>query len=68
MVHNGLLLSIAYWSEELIARRWGIADQEHLPLLWLALSMLGIFVGTVILVTENRSRRELDASTEAVTS
>jgi ABC-2 type transport system permease protein/sodium transport system permease protein len=64
MVHNGLLLSIAYWSEELIAGRWGIEDQEHLPLLWLALSALGILIGAALLITATR-RQSGDTSTMA---
>jgi ABC-2 type transport system permease protein/sodium transport system permease protein len=59
MVHNGLLLSIAYWREELKARGWGIEEQTHLPVTWLALSALGIAIGVALLIvaTSSNSRR-----------
>ena len=44
-VHNGLLLTIAYYRDELIARGWGVEEQMHLPTHWLAAAVLGIVVG-----------------------
>ena len=45
--HNGLLLMIAYYREELQVLRLGEADQ-HLPWYWLAASGLGLLVGVVL--------------------
>ncbi len=49
-VHNGLLLSLSYWQEELARSSWGIQEQTHLPIQWLALSALGIIVGAGLLL------------------
>jgi ABC-2 type transport system permease protein/sodium transport system permease protein len=64
MVHNGVLLSMPYWSEKLIAGRWGIEDQVHLPPQWLALSMLGILMGAALLIGATRQPSR-DTSTMA---
>jgi ABC-2 type transport system permease protein/sodium transport system permease protein len=48
-VHNGFLLSVSYWRDELVARGWGIEEQTHLPIEWLALSALGIAVAVAFL-------------------
>jgi hypothetical protein len=51
-VHNGLLLSLTYWQEELARRHWEIQEELHLPIQWLALSALGIVVaGAMLLAT-----------------
>jgi ABC-2 type transport system permease protein/sodium transport system permease protein len=55
MVHNGLLLTIAYWHEDLRASGWGLEEQQHLPIPWLALSALGVLVGAAILLITTRS-------------
>jgi ABC-2 type transport system permease protein/sodium transport system permease protein len=55
MIHNGLLLTIAYFREELAASRWGLEEQQHLPTQWLALSALGIFLGSVVLILGTRT-------------
>jgi ABC-2 type transport system permease protein/sodium transport system permease protein len=44
-VHNGLLLSINHWQKELAEQGWGVEEQAHLPIEWLAMSALGIVVG-----------------------
>jgi ABC-2 type transport system permease protein/sodium transport system permease protein len=54
-VHNGLLMSIAYWREELIATGWGAQEQTHVPPQWLALSLLGILLGTALVLVGTRS-------------
>jgi ABC-2 type transport system permease protein/sodium transport system permease protein len=64
MVHNGVLLSMPYWSEKLIAGRWGIEDQVHLPPQWLALSTLGILMGAALLIGATRQPSR-DTSTMA---
>jgi ABC-2 type transport system permease protein/sodium transport system permease protein len=49
-VHNGLLLTVAHWRDELIAYGLGIEQQEYLPRSWLALAALGVLVGSVIMI------------------
>ena len=33
-LHNGLLLSVSYYRDELLARGWGVEEETHLPLTW----------------------------------
>lgn len=54
VVHNGLLLSMAYWHDDLIARGWGIEEQVHLPAAWLAAAAIGIVVAAGILAATTR--------------
>ena len=54
-VHNGLLLSLSYWREELARSRWAIQEEMHLPIQWLALSALGIIVGAGLLLATSAS-------------
>jgi sodium transport system permease protein len=55
MVHNGLLLSLAYWRDDLAAQGWGVEEQMHLPVQWLALSALGIAIAAGILIAVTRN-------------
>jgi ABC-2 type transport system permease protein/sodium transport system permease protein len=55
-VHNGLLLSINHWQEELAAQGWGVEEQAHLPIEWLAMSALGIVVAGAILLATTSPR------------
>jgi ABC-2 type transport system permease protein/sodium transport system permease protein len=48
--HNGLLLMIAYYGDELAARGWGIDERTHLPASWLAAATVGIALGVAIIV------------------
>jgi ABC-2 type transport system permease protein/sodium transport system permease protein len=62
-VHNGLLLSLSYWQEELAQSRWALQDEMHLPVEWLALSALGILIGAgLLLATSATSPRALSES------
>lgn len=53
-VHNGLLLSIPYWQNELSAYGLGVEQQLHLPGQWLALSVLGIAAASAMLLATTR--------------
>jgi len=44
-LHNGLLLVLAYYRDELTERGWGIQEQTHMPATWLALAAIGVVVG-----------------------
>lgn len=54
--HNGLLLLIAYYRDQLADRGWGIAEQSHMPVQWLATAVgtIGIAAGLILLTTRNR--------------
>ncbi|HEY3391567.1 MAG TPA: ABC transporter permease subunit/CPBP intramembrane protease [Lacipirellulaceae bacterium] len=52
-VHNSLLLSINHWQTELAAQRWGVEEQAHLPIEWMAMSALGIVVGVGLLLASS---------------
>jgi ABC-2 type transport system permease protein/sodium transport system permease protein len=43
--HNGLLLTLGYYRDELSARGWGVQEQAHMPAAWLAAATLGVIVG-----------------------
>ena len=47
-VHNGLLLMMGYYHEQLEALGWGIQQQSHLPTSWLAASAATIAVGALL--------------------
>jgi len=55
--HNGLLLMIAYYRDELAARGWGVEEQSHMPFTWLAASTVGIAVGVAIIMLMGRTNR-----------
>lgn len=55
--HNGLLLMIAYYRDELAARGWGIEERTHLPISWLAAATVGVAVGVAIMMVAGRRKR-----------
>ena len=54
--HNGLLLMVAYYQDELQSRGWGVAEQSHLPAAWLASAAAGGVVGIVLILKSTRTR------------
>ncbi len=48
LIHNGLLLSVAYYRDELKASGWDMATESHLPLHWLAAAGTTCAVGLVL--------------------
>jgi ABC-2 type transport system permease protein/sodium transport system permease protein len=67
LCHNGLLLMLAYYRDELAARGWGIQQQEHVPALWIAVSIVALAVGGVLLYLAGRGdRATMVASTHKV--
>lgn len=58
MIHNGLLLSTAIWSEQIEAWGWGVEEQTHLPLWCLAVSAVAVGVGLVLLFLIRPPQRE----------
>jgi sodium transport system permease protein len=56
-VHNGLLLSITYWQDQISRLGFGVEEQTHLPLIWLVLAGLGILVAVFMLIAATRKER-----------
>jgi sodium transport system permease protein len=58
VLHNGLLLTLSYYRDDLIARGWGVAEQVHLPASWIALSVLGTLAAFGLLVVATKANRD----------
>lgn len=58
--HNSFLLLIACYRDQLAARMWGAAEQQHLPGLWLLGASLAVALGllAVLLATSPKAGRE----------
>jgi ABC-2 type transport system permease protein/sodium transport system permease protein len=56
--HNGLLLTLAYHHEALIARGWGVQEQSHLPPAWLAAAVVATVLGAVLVWNAGLSARQ----------
>jgi ABC-2 type transport system permease protein/sodium transport system permease protein len=54
-LNNGLLLTVAYYGNELQTRGWGVEENKHLPISWQALAVIGIIFGAGILVATTRA-------------
>jgi ABC-2 type transport system permease protein/sodium transport system permease protein len=61
-VHNGLLLAITYWRDELTAQGFDVEQQIHLPTTWLVLSGIGVLVATGIMLAATRSNTEIQTA------
>jgi ABC-2 type transport system permease protein/sodium transport system permease protein len=46
--HNGFLMTVAYYRDEIMARGWGLQEQSHLPALWLAAAGIATAVGLAL--------------------
>lgn len=64
-VHNGLLLSITYWQDELADRGYGIEETAHLPMAWLLLAVVVAAVGVVSLAMSTRKQRAMSGTVPA---
>lgn len=64
-IHNGLLLVLAYYHDELAARGWGIQQQTHLPTTWLLLAAAGVILGLSLVWKRPRSGRRSGGSPQA---
>lgn len=56
-LHNGLLLMLAYYRDELMERGWGLQQQQHLPAPWLIAAVITVATGGVILFFVGRPKR-----------
>ena len=60
--HNGLLLLIAYYREPLMKQGWGVAEQAHMPVMWLILAAIVVSVAVSSLVWLTGSRHSATAT------
>ncbi len=58
--YNGVLMTIAHYSDQIRAR-WDVAEQAHLPPMWLAISAIGIILATAMIVASTGRGRSADA-------
>ncbi len=56
MMHNGLLTSLAYHSEDLKRLGWGVSTEEHVPFTWLATAgtIAAVGFGLMLLATKKQ--------------
>lgn len=57
VVHNGLLLLIMIYQDALQKLGWGLAEQEHMPRVWLTVSAVCLLLGALLLVWGTRRSR-----------
>jgi ABC-2 type transport system permease protein/sodium transport system permease protein len=56
--HNGLLLMILYYQEQLVARGWGIEERDHMPVSWLCASSVVAVIGLALVWFSTRAKTE----------
>jgi ABC-2 type transport system permease protein/sodium transport system permease protein len=65
-LHNGLILSVVHWQNELAARGFGIEEATHLPATWLVSAGVGTLVAIAWMILATRpSDRGLAAGASA---
>ncbi len=52
--HNGFLLTVLYYRDELAARGWGVQEESHMPSTWLATAAVVVLVGVVFVTLVTR--------------
>ena len=57
-VHNGLLMTVLYYREQLSFLGEGFDNQTHLPPLWLAIAAAAVMTGTLLVWVSSRNRPE----------
>ncbi|HEX4415232.1 MAG TPA: ABC transporter permease subunit/CPBP intramembrane protease [Lacipirellulaceae bacterium] len=60
--HNGLLLTLSYYRDELIARGWGMQDEKQLPISWHLAALVGVFVGMILLAATTQRKPDSQPS------
>ncbi|MFO0787970.1 MAG: ABC transporter permease subunit/CPBP intramembrane protease [Pirellulales bacterium] len=51
VLHNGFLLTISCYRDELMARGWDFAEASHLPPMWHAAALVAVIVGGALLMS-----------------
>jgi ABC-2 type transport system permease protein/sodium transport system permease protein len=67
-LHNGLLLSVAYYRDQLLAMGWGVEESRHLPLSWLGAAAAATLIGIGLLIAGTWSRRPAASAAGALQS
>jgi ABC-2 type transport system permease protein/sodium transport system permease protein len=49
-VHNSALMTMAHYRDFLMSRGWDMEGRTHLPMMWLALSLIGVALGIAVIV------------------
>jgi hypothetical protein len=52
--HNGLIMCVAHWQDDLAANGFGVEEAAHLPAMWLVVAAGGISVAIVWLLLSTR--------------
>jgi membrane protease YdiL (CAAX protease family) len=56
-MHNGFVLTVVYWRDELAANGFGMEEAAHLPATWLAMAAVGVAIAISLLVVSSRISR-----------
>jgi ABC-2 type transport system permease protein/sodium transport system permease protein len=56
--HNGFLLTVLYFQEELAANGWGIQEEAHMPPTWLATAAVVVVVGVALVWVVTKKKEE----------
>jgi sodium transport system permease protein len=54
--HNGLLLMVLYYQQQLALRGWGIEQRSHMPASWLCVSSVGVIIGLMLVWVSARAK------------
>lgn len=63
--HNGLLLLVAYYQRELTALGWGVSEEDHLPLSWLAAGAVCAGLAVLLLQFDQKSHQPVALAPES---
>lgn len=64
--HNGVLMMMAYYKDELAARGFGVEEQSHMPTSWIVMSVFALVVG-IVLIGVLPQRRSASLMAESLT-
>jgi ABC-2 type transport system permease protein/sodium transport system permease protein len=65
VVHNGILISIAIFANQLAARGWGVEPDSHLPVAWIVAAVIVTAAGAAVLFTSGPAVGEQALETES---
>lgn len=58
IAHNGTLITIAHFRDELKARGWDLPEEQHLPALWLGTSAAAIVMGLALVRASRTGQKD----------
>lgn len=56
VLHNGLLITMAHYEQQIAEWGIGLSDQQHLPIEWIGYAAIGILIGMLLLLFTNPRR------------